>query len=73
MDNTEKMVTFDTQDTRRRQTIHKRPRHRKLKRCATDAPETRVNPDHNSGLVQFLSAVLEDCFKIFKEKRSSFS
>ena len=23
MDNTEKMVTFDTQDTKRRQTIHK--------------------------------------------------
>ena len=50
-----------------------------------DAPENGVNPDamegyavpvsqnHHSGLVQFLSAVLEDCFKIFKEKMSSFS
>ena len=44
-----------------------------------DAPENGMNPDtmegyavpvsqnHHSGLVQFLSAVLEDCFKIFKE------
>jgi hypothetical protein len=43
------------------------------------APENGVNPDaqegyalpvsqnHHSGLVQFLSAVLEDCFKIFKD------
>jgi hypothetical protein len=50
-----------------------------------DAPENVVNPDaqegyavptsqdHHSELVQFLSAVLEDCFKIFKEKLSSFS
>ena len=49
------------------------------------APENGVNPDaqegyavpvsqnHHSELVQFLSAVLEDCFKIFKEKMSSFS
>jgi hypothetical protein len=50
-----------------------------------DAPENGVNPDaqegyvvpvsqnHHSELVQFRSAVLEDCFKIFKEKMSSFS
>jgi hypothetical protein len=50
-----------------------------------DAPENGMNPDaqegyavpasqdHHSELVQFLSAVLEDCLKIFKEKRSSFS
>jgi hypothetical protein len=50
-----------------------------------DAPKHGVNPDtmegyalpasqdHHSGLVQFLSAVLEDCFKIIKEKLSSFS
>jgi hypothetical protein len=49
------------------------------------APKNGVNPDaqegyavpvsqnHHSELVQFLSAVLEDCFKIFKEKMSSFS
>jgi hypothetical protein len=49
-----------------------------------NAPENGVNPDaqegyavpasqdHHSELVQFLSAVLEDCFKTFKEKMSSF-
>jgi hypothetical protein len=50
-----------------------------------NAPENGVNPDaqegyavpasqdHHSELVQFLSAVLEDFFKKFKEKMSSFS
>jgi hypothetical protein len=39
MDNSQKLSTFGTQDTRRRQTNHRNAtQHRKLKRWATQTP-----------------------------------
>ena len=38
MDNSEKLATLSTQDTRRRRQTKLKTQHRKLKRCATCTP-----------------------------------